>query len=173
MKYYLLDTDQKNRIPYNINKNHAIDTRYLIRENIDKIPMWNVVEMTFPNEGFFPDLLCNPWILMSECFIKTIMMYQPDIPHKGMKLWDKENGNNATYFFPFLDEVDCLSDKSIYNTMGNRIICPVLERQKIGERVIFRIKDYNEKCVVGRVDFVESLLRRGVAGISIKEADVV
>lgn len=72
MKYYLLDTDQKNRIPYNINKNHAIDTRYLTKENIDKIPMWNVVEMTFPNEGFFPDLLCNPWILMSECFIKRL-----------------------------------------------------------------------------------------------------
>ena len=63
MKYFLIGTDEKNKIPYNINKNRAIDIRTLTREEIDTLPMWNIMEMELPDEGFFPDLLrCLPLI---------------------------------------------------------------------------------------------------------------
>ena len=34
MKYFLIGTDEKNRNPYNINKNRALDIRKLTREGI-------------------------------------------------------------------------------------------------------------------------------------------
>ena len=34
-------------------------------------------------------------------------MYQPDILFKGIKLWDKKSGINATYFLSILDKLDC------------------------------------------------------------------
>ena len=39
MEYFLIETDEKNRIPYNINKNHVIDSRMLTREKINRLGM--------------------------------------------------------------------------------------------------------------------------------------
>lgn len=74
MKYFLIGTDEKNRIPYNINKNRAVDVRTLTREGIGTLPMWNIIGMDLPDEGFFPDLICSPFVLMSENCIKTAVM---------------------------------------------------------------------------------------------------
>ena len=60
MKYFLMRTDEASQIPYYINKNHALDIRFLTKEKVDRLPLWNVLEMEFPGEGFFPDLLCRP-----------------------------------------------------------------------------------------------------------------
>jgi len=32
MKYFLIETDEKNYIPYSINKNRAVDIRYVNKE---------------------------------------------------------------------------------------------------------------------------------------------
>ena len=131
MKYFLIETDEKNRIPYGINKNRARDIRLLSRERFNTLPLWNVVEMNFPEEGFFPDIICSPFILLSEECIKTVMMYQEDILYKGIKLWDRKSGGNATYFLTILDELECISDKTQYNSVGNRILKLVLDEKKI------------------------------------------
>ena len=106
MKYFLIGTDEKNKIPYNINKNRAIDIRTLTREEIDTLPMWNIMEMELPDEGFFPDLLSSPCILISKIFRKTIENYQEDIIYKGIKLWDRNSGINRTYSLTVLPELD-------------------------------------------------------------------
>ncbi len=159
-------------LPYKINKNRAIDIRLLTREKFHRITMWNMMEMDFPMEGFFPDLLCSPCILVSKCVMETIIMYQPDVPYKGVKLWNRESGANATYFMPVLNEVECISDETIYNNTGNRIEKLVLDREKIKPFAVFRIKEYGRNCIVGRLDFVESMLRREARGIELTLLDV-
>ena len=174
MKYYIMETDDTNKCPYNINSNRGVDVRLLTKERLKDLPVWNVVGMTLPNEGFFPDLICSPWVMMSESCARAVMAYQPDILIKGMMLFDRARDINETYFFIPLDGVDCLSDKTEYNSIGNRIVRPVLDRKKIGSKVVFKIKGYEErKCLVGRMDFVESLFRRGAAGIRLEEIEVV
>lgn len=167
MEYFLIETNEKNKIPYKINKNRAIDIRMLTRERICQLPMWNMMEMDFPMEGFFPDILCSPCILVSKCVMETIIMYQPDVPYKGVKLWNRESGANATYSMPILDEVECISDETLYNNIGNRIVKLVLDREKIKPYAVFRINGYKRNCIVGRMDFVESILRRGAIGIKL------
>ena len=172
MKYFLIETDEKNRIPYSINKNRAIDIRLLTKENFGKLPRWNIVEMDIPQEVFFPDVLCSPFLLLSETCIKTVMMYQPDILYTGIKLWDKGSGLNRTYFLPVLDELECMSDKTQYNSVGNRILRLVLDSGKIGQKAVFKIKGFDGKGFAGRLDFVESILRRGVRGIKLTEIEI-
>ncbi len=159
-------------LPYKINKNRAIDIRLLTREKFHRITMWNMMEMDFPMEGFFPDLLCSPCILVSKCVMETIIMYQPDVPYKGVKLWNRESGANATYFMPVLNEVECISDETIYNNTGNRIEKLVLDREKIKPFAVFRIKEYGRNCIVGRLAVVESMLRREARGIELTVLDV-
>lgn len=170
MKYFLIGTDEKNRIPYNINKNRVVDVRTLTREGIGTLPMWNIIGMDLPDEGFFPDLICSPFVLMSKNCIKTAAMYQPDIIYRGVKLWDKGSGVNRTSYLSILEELDCMSGQTQFNTAGNRITRLVLDRDRIGGNAVFRIKGYNRGCIAGRLDFVESLLRRGIEGITLEEA---
>ncbi len=175
MKYFLIGTDEKNRNPYNINKNRAVDIRMLTREGIRTLPRWNIIGMNLPDEGFFPDLICSPFILMSHSCIGTAVMYQPDIIYRGVKLWDRDSGVNRTYYLSVLDELDCMSGQTQFNTVGNRITRLVLDRDRIGENAVFRIKGYNrynKGCIAGRLDFVESLLCRGIEGITLEEAEL-
>ena len=167
-----METNEKNRIPYNINKNRAIDIRMLTKEGINGLKMWNVVEMEIPMEVFFPDLICRPFVMVSDIIMQTIMMYDPEITYRGLKLWHRESGINASYFIPLLDEIECLSEQTRYNVTGNRIIEPILSRDEIGDAAVFRIKDYDKSCIVGRLDFVESILRRGSRGIRLEEVEV-
>ena len=97
-------------------------------------------------------------------------MYQPDIIYRGVKLWDKGSGVNRTYYLSILEELDCMSGQTQFNTAGNRITRLVLDRDRIGGNAVFRIKGYNRSCIAGRLDFVESLLRRGIEGITLEEA---
>lgn len=173
MKYYLIETDERNKIPYQINKNRAVDIRMLTKEKISQLPMWNVVEMNFPKEGFFPDLLCSPCLFLSRSFMETVMMYQGEVPYKGVKLWERESGINETYFMPVLEEVECIAEETQYNRIGNRVVKLVLDQDKISPYAVFKIKDYEENCIVGRMDFVESILRRDIEGIKLTEIDVV
>lgn len=173
MKYFLIETDDKNKIPYSINKNRAIDIRMLSKEKINMLPLWNVVEMIFPEEGFFPDIICSPFLLLSETCIKTVMMYQPDIIYKGVKLWDRNSGANATYFLTVLDEVECLSDKTQYNAVGNRILKPVLDERKVDTNILFKVNGLSGDCIIGRLDLVESILRRDVRGGKLTPIDII
>lgn len=100
-------------------------------------------------------------------YIATVGDTVPDVPYKGVKLWNRESGANATYSMPILDEVECISDETLYNNIGNRIVKLVLDREKIKPYAVFRINGYKRNCIVGRMDFVESILRRGAIGIKL------
>lgn len=56
MKYFLIETDEKNYIPYSINKNRAVDIRYANREYAYKIPNCCVVDMKTPIDVFFGNI---------------------------------------------------------------------------------------------------------------------
>lgn len=169
MKYFFIETDDKNRIPYHINKNKSIDPRLLTKRDFAKLPLWNIVEMDFYNDGFYPDIICKPFILLSATCLETALLYQPDLLYKGIKLWNKSSGANATYFLVFLDELECMSDKTEYNIAGNKVTNLVLDRKKIGSQVIFKVKGFDKSGIIGRLDFLESIVRRDVRGIQITE----
>ena len=49
----------------------------------------------------------------------------------------------------------------------------VLDEEKIGANAVFRIKGCDKSCIAARLDVVESLLRRGIQGITIEEVQLV
>lgn len=171
MEYLLIETDEENPIPYAINKNRAVDIRMITREGFDGLSKWNLVEMELPMEFFFPDLLCRPCVMVSEEMVKTILIYHPETLYRGVKLWERKSGTNASYFIPLLEEIPCLSERTQYNSTGNRIGKPVLDKSKIGDAAVFKIKNFDRNCIVGREDFVESILRRRIRGIRMEEVE--
>ena len=173
MKYYYIRTDERNRIPYAINKNQVIDIRHVTNESLVNLPRWLTVEMTFPMEGFFPDMLCNPCLFLSETCIEVLEMYEVNFSYRGAKLLDKEKTISRTYFLTAMEELDCMSLETTFNRTGNRIEKLVLDKEKLGDKAAFRIKGYKENGFAGRLDYVESILRRGARGIHLEEISVI
>lgn len=62
----MVETDKKNHIPYGINANRAVDIRYANRQQAYKIPNCCVVDMKMPMEYFFPDILAEPFLMVSD-----------------------------------------------------------------------------------------------------------
>ena len=58
------------------------------------------------------------------------------------------------------------------NSIGNRILKPILKKEKIGEYVVFLVKGYKRNGFVARLDYVESILRRKAEGIRFEEIEV-
>lgn len=106
--------------------------------------------------------------MKQEQSIHNSIQNHPNVPYIGAKLWDKQTGANATYSIPILDEVECISPETIFNNIGNRIEKLVLEQDKIKPYAVFKIKGYKRKCIVGRMDFLESVLKRGGRGMRVE-----
>ncbi|RKJ49537.1 hypothetical protein D7X25_19545 [bacterium 1XD42-8] len=172
MKYFLIGTDERNKNPYNVNKNRAIDIRLLTRKTAHQIPFWNVVKMDFPREGFFPDIISSPCTFLDKICMEVVSMYEPDIPFKVVKIMDKKEGVNRTYFLPILEEVDCMSDKTQFHVMGKRVIHLVLNKEKIGQKAVFKVKGWDARGMVVRLDVAESIIRRKARGIMLEEIEL-
>ena len=172
MKYFLIETDEKNRIPYNINKNRAIDLRYANKANVKKIPNCCIVDMQIPREVFYPDIMVSPLLLVSEIFARVITMYMPQIYFKTIYLLHYESGEHQTYFMPFLEEIDCLSDKTVRNRGRTELKQILLRKEVVNKRPIFRVQGFTHPYVIGREDLVESILRRRVSGLTLAEVEI-
>lgn len=172
MKYFLIETDEKNRIPYAINVNRAVDIRYANRANAYKIPNCCVVDMKIPMEVFFPGILIRPFLMVEEKAADVIEMYAPETIFKTIYLLEPESGINATYFMPFLEEADCLSDRTKMSRGKTELLEIVLRKEVVWEKEVFRIAGYTHPYLIAGMAFVESILRRGVQGIKLTEVEV-
>lgn len=79
--------------------------------------------------------------MMSEMFMKTVIMYSQETIYRTVKLWDKRSGINATYFLPILEEAECMSEKTEFNSIGNWVEKLVLDRNKMEEGVSKKLSD--------------------------------
>lgn len=173
MKYFLLETDRGNKIPYSINSNRAIDIRDTNRNNAYKILNGCIVSMKVPTEVFFPPVLTEPLLLVEKNVADIMIMYDSRTVFKTIYLLENESGIYKTYFMPFVEELECLSDKTRRSRGGLALMEIVLKREAIGSKAVFRIAGFTHNYLIGRLDFVESILRRGVNGIKLTEIEVI
>lgn len=173
VKYFLIETDERNHIPYAINTNKAIDLRYANRADAYKIADCCVVNMKIPMEVFFPDIVISPIFMVGEIVADVIQMYAPETFFKSIYLLEEESGIYADYVMPFIEEVACLADQTKTSRGGTELLEIVLRKEAVSGKAVFRVAGYMHTYLIGKMDFLESLLRRGVRGIKIKELEVV
>ncbi len=172
MKYLLIETDKKNHIPYSINSNRAVDIRYANRQDAHKIPDCCIVSMKTPMEVFFPDILTEPFLMVSDTVADVMEMYAPDTSFKTIYLLEKETRMYQTYFMPFLEEVDCLSERTRRSRGGTELLEIVLRGEAVRRKPVFRIAGFTHVYLVCDMEFIESALRRDIRGIRLKEIEV-
>lgn len=173
MLFFLVETRTGNRLPYGINANRAVDVRYANRKSSYRIPNCCVVDMKVPSEVFFPDILIEPFLMVSREVAEVIEMYTPETIFKTIYLLETKSETNATYFMPFVEEVECLSDQTKKSRGGTELLDIVLRKEAVAEKPVFRIAGFTHVYLVVRLDAIESMLRRGARGMKLKELSVV
>ena len=172
MKYFLFMSQEGNKMPQKINCNRGIDIRYIHEDKAHMLPLWNLVEMESQTEMIFPDILENPFFMVSRKFFDVIQLYVPDMKYKCINLYCKKNGENELYFLPIFKEIECLSGKSEFNLNKSIIKKIILDETAIKDEAIFRVAGFDKSYIIGRLDFVESILRRELRGIKLCELEV-
>lgn len=174
MKYFLIEENSRiTQAPKIINWHEKIDVRNIHRENAFKLPMRELVFVKSNPELIFTDIISSPFFLVSEKVKKTIQMYEPKTVLKELVLLDKEYEKAQRYYLPVFEEVECLAEGSIWNFNCSEIRKIVLNSEKIKEFSIFQIAGAQKQYIVGNLEIVESILRRGCKGILLTELDVV
>lgn len=168
MDFFLMETEKGNQIPYSINKNRVIDIRNINRENSYKIPNCSVVEMEVPREVFLPNVLFEPMFMVDRTFAEVIEMYIPTMIFKTIYLLNKKSGINKTYYLPILEEIDCLA-AGTKRSYGGLDLLQIVLKEDILLQPIFRVKGFLHPYVIGRMDLIESVLRRHIRGMEIKK----
>ncbi len=71
-----------------------------------------------------------------------------------------------------MEEIDCVSGESVFRK-NKTIEKLVLDKEKVGNKKIFRVANILEKVVIVDFDISESILRRGFWGVEFKHIETV
>jgi hypothetical protein len=72
------------------------------------------------------------------------------------------------YWLTLIDKIECVSEESEFKK-DKSIKKLVLDKEKIGNKKIFRVEGVVEKIIVINQDIAESILRRYFEGIGIEK----
>lgn len=73
---------------------------------------------------------------------------------------------------PIFEEIEALSEKSEWNLNKTVVKKIILDKEKIKDKKIFKIKESEKTLIVVRLDVAESLLRREFKGMCLKRLEV-
>nr|WP_288828263.1 hypothetical protein [uncultured Clostridium sp.] len=118
-----------------------------------------------------PDFLQSPVYMISEKVQKVLSMYEDSLIFKRIVMIDKANASQMMYYHVLFEEVEGLTPLTErYPDGTEKNIC--LSREKIDGYRAFMLKDSRKKVPVISLEVAESLLRRNLIGVELKEIEV-
>lgn len=173
MKFYLLGTDAAYTNYPKIKKwFRRIDPRDFNIHDANKIP-YRQLFMIHENENtVFTSIVDDPFPLVSREVREVFDMYEPHIIYKEIVLLDQKYERAELYYLPILEEIECLDEKSEFNLDKSILKKGVIDYERTEDKAIFRLSGFEHYYMVGRLDLVESILKRNVKGIGLKELEV-
>jgi len=172
LKYFLLTSDEKNRLPRTRNLYEQIDVRQLNKQHAHKLERFTSVEVEPHIDTLYPDVLSKPLFMVSKGVAEVMSYYDSSVDFKIAALFDLENGVGTTYFIPIFDRVDCLTEGTEFSKDRGEIFHAVIDPGKTMGKAFFRLDGVKNTYVAARLDFVESLLRRKAIGLAIEEISI-
>lgn len=173
MDYFLLKQDERyTNIPRLKDIFNTIDVRKINLLNSHKIDDIVVFYIKADKQTNFLDILDNQLFLISEEIGKILKKYDEDIIFKTIPLIDKVNKKQKNYYLPIFEEIEALSEKAEFNLNRSVVKKIILDKEKIQDKKIFKIKEVFKPLIVIRLDVAESLLRRNYKGISLERLQV-
>lgn len=140
MEYFTLTSQNGNPVPQIENWYGKIDVRKLNRNDYQELPRFVLLDMKTGMDVCYPDIMTEPFFLVSKEALAVIRMYETDMPFLFFALFDAQKEESAAYY------------------------CPILETDN-KKAAIYRKMPENEIKI--RLDLAESLLLRGAGGMEL------
>ena len=173
MKFFILGTDETfSNYPKLKSWFGKIDDRKFNIQDAYKIPKRQLLAIDESENTVFTSIIERPFPMVSAEVKAVFDMYEPHIIYKEVVLLDGKNEKTGVYYIPILPEVDCLDAESEFNLNKSLIKRGIIDYERTGGKAIFRLGGVGHYYMVGRLDLVESILKRNVRGIGLKELEV-
>lgn len=148
-----------------------INPRWINSKDAHQLPSRELFFVEEQERVVFTDILSKPFFMVSEMVSRVILMYEPLTKMKEILLLDEKNKKSERYFLPILDEVDCMTNDSEFNADKSIIKRGILNYETVKDKAIFVIGGVKGRYVVGNLEFVESILKRGARGVGLQEIE--
>ena len=173
MRYFIMEQDEKySDSPNIINWFGKINVQKLKQGQSWELPDRTLLEIRNNPDTIFTDVVSKPFLIYSKKTKDAVSIYESGIVHKQIVLLDDKNLMTELYYLPILKMIDCLSEKSELNTDKSIVRRAVLDKSKLPNRSIFVLDGLSSIYAVVRLDLAESLLRRGVRGITLRKVEI-
>ena len=167
MRYYLLNWEETgNPVPRIRNWMERLDYQAVQRRELAKLPERTILFLEENQHTLFSDVIEKPFLLVSK-------MYEVPVRGKEMVLLDGVNGFAEIYYMPVYPQYHCLSEETVFNNDYSVIQELILDKEKIKYvPPVFEVAEVEKDYLICRLDFIESILRRGAKGIKLAELKV-
>ncbi len=173
MQHFLVEAEIRNPLPEIINWYDKINPGYIDEMNAHKIKEWTLLEVNMNQDTIFPDILCDPFFLVSKDIAKIVNKYEPGIKMIGVNIFSEKYRIFLPYFLPILPVINCLSVQSEFVNEDIDISRGVIIEKETFGRSLFQLAGIEAQRIVIRLDLLESILRREPVSIRLQEIEVV
>lgn len=154
MKFFQINSEPDgNVLPRIVGWKEKLDYHAVQRGEILKLPKRTLLYVENHPETVFADVVDSPFFLVSDMVWKVMKEYDGSVVGREIILLDDIFGVTETYHMPVLKMYDDLSAPQ-----GQKAASP-----------FFRYSGEKRDYMIGRLDFVESILRRDAKGIRLQE----
>lgn len=151
MKYFTLQTQQLFLDSLQIKEwSRQINTQWLCVDELYRVPKRMVFPVSLREFMPLPDIITFPFLMITDLVYQVVKMYGDMAFTRDIVLMDYKNDMQTRYYLLVFDD---LAAKKI----------------PIAERNIFYADIAGTRKLVVSLDFAESILRRGIVGITLEE----
>lgn len=168
MKYYIMSQDKRIANGITFKEISSTETFEVGEEFRGKIKNNLVLHMKDTPHTAYTDMIESPFIMVSEALSKVIEMYEEETEFTNIILSSQVGKPSLDYKVALINRIQCLHENSEFYK-DNSIKDLVLDKNKIGERQIFKIKGISPHYVIVSMNIAESLLRRSLYGVRLEE----
>ena len=165
MKYFeIVDAPEHKYAPKLKNWYGKIDVRDICINRYPDLPERELFVIESSEKTIFTDIILFPFLLLSSNVMNVIKMYRERCFYREVILIDQLNRKSELYYLPVFDETKkiLIRDRE-----------EVSQEKKINlTKNIFWIQDSFKRHTIISLDLAESLLRREVTGLGIKEINL-
>lgn len=175
MKYFEIhDTPELKYAPRLKNWYGKFDVRDISLENYPNLPERQLFILESSEKVIFTDIVLFPFLLVSPIVLDVIRMYRECCFYREVILLDQAGGKSKLYYLPVFNSTSKLKIIEREYASGKYT---TEDFKDIGNKVnidknIFWINDSLKRHTIISLDLAESLLRRKIVGLGIKEVEL-
>lgn len=165
MKYFeIQEAPELKYAPQLENWYGKFDVRDIKLEGFPRLPDRQLFTIKPSDRTIFTDIIQFPFLLLSLKVTEVIKMYRERCFCRDVILLDQISGKSELYQLPVFDETDKLSIRERQDGAQNETVDL--------DKHIFWVRDSLKRHTVISLDLAESLLRREVTGLGLKEIEL-